>query len=110
MESSSAEKKDSLILELIAAKPAETTTTMAPPIEKYQDDCLEIWPDPTGQRRDEYHLIINSDELSMTPIKSRAIDNSLDLAFVSRGQDPADPKWVSGVASRSCVVNPEGEL
>ncbi len=48
------------------------------------------------------------DELSTTLIKSRAIDNSLYLAFVSRGQDPADPKWVSGVASRSCIVNPEG--
>lgn len=48
------------------------------------------------------------DELSMTVIKSRAIDNSVYLAFISRGQNPVEPNWVSGVAGRSCIINPEG--
>jgi len=48
------------------------------------------------------------DELSTTVIKSRAIDNGLYLAFISSGQDPKDPRWLTGVHSRSCIVNPEG--
>jgi predicted amidohydrolase len=50
------------------------------------------------------------EQISYTMIASRAIDNSVYLAFASRGQDPRRVDWLSGTMSRSAVFDPEGRI